>query len=55
MKRNLMIFEAPEKMSEEVKQLAVDTYTNSSAVCRQAIAQYLNQRSLPENNENTRF
>jgi len=55
MKRNLMIFEAPEEMSDKVKQLATDTYTNSSAVCRQAIAQYLNQRTVPEYNENPTF
>lgn len=55
MKRNLMSFEAPEELTEQVKKVAVDTYTSSSAVCRQALAQYLNQRTLPHYEETTPF
>jgi len=55
MKRNLMSFEAPQEMTEQVKQVAADTYTNTSAICRQALAQYLNQRSLPEYGNTPRF
>jgi predicted transcriptional regulator len=55
MKRNLMSFEAPQDMTEQVKKVAEDTYTSTSAVCRQALAQYLNQRELPYSEEMTSF
>lgn len=55
MKRNLMSFEAPTDMTEQVKKVAEDTYTSTSAVCRQALAQYLTQRELPYNQEMTQF
>jgi len=47
MKRNILIFEAPKELTEQVKQVAEETYTSTSAVCRQALAQYLTQRALP--------
>jgi predicted transcriptional regulator len=55
MKRNTLTFEAPRDMTEQVRQVAEDTYTNTSAVCRQALAQYLNQRALPKLDELTQF
>ena len=53
MKRNQINFDAPTEMTEQVKKVAEDTYT--SAVCRQAVAQYLNQRELPYSEELTQF
>lgn len=47
MKRNILIFEAPLELTEQVKKIASETYTNSSTVCRQALAQYITQRALP--------
>jgi len=47
MKRNLMSFEAPQDMTEQLKKVAEDTFTSTSAVCRQALAQYLSNRALP--------
>ena len=47
MKRNLMSFEAPQDMTEQLKKVAAETFTSTSAVCRQALAQYLSDRALP--------
>jgi len=47
MKRNIIVFEAPQELTEQVKRIADETYSSTSAVCRQAIAQYLTQRALP--------
>ena len=55
MKRNLMTFEAPETMTEEVKKMAQDTYTSTSAVCRHALAHYLNQREPQTGDTITRY
>jgi predicted transcriptional regulator len=55
MKRNQINFDAPTEMTEQVKKVAEDTYTSTSAVCRQAVAQYLTQRELPYNQEMTQF
>ena len=55
MKRNQINFDAPTEMTEQVKKVAEDTYTSTSAVCRQAVAQYLNQRELPYSEEMTSF
>ena len=41
MKRNLMSFEAPQEMTDQVKKIAKETYSNTSTICRQALAQYL--------------
>ena len=55
MKRNQINFDAPTEMTEQVKKVAEDTYTSTSAVCRQAVAQYLNRRELPYSEELTQF
>jgi len=55
MKRNLMSFEAPPELTEQVKRMAKDTYTNTSAICRQALAQYINQKALPQYDEMVHF
>jgi len=55
MKRNQINFDAPTEMTEQVKKVAEDTYTSTSAVCRQALAQYLTQRELPYRQELTQF
>lgn len=55
MKRNIMSFEAPRELTEQVKQIADETYTNISSVCRQALAQYLNQIALPNHDENRHY
>lgn len=55
MKRHLMSFEAPEEMTIQVKKIAEETYTNTSAVCRQALAHYLNEKTLQEYTEGTSF
>ena len=41
MKRNIMVFEAPIEMTDQVKKIAKETYSNTSTICRQALAQYL--------------
>ena len=44
-KRNLMAFEAPKELTEAVRQVATETYTTSSAICRQAVAEYVRNRT----------
>ena len=41
MKRNIVVFEAPLELTEQVKKIADETYTSTSTICRQALAQYL--------------
>jgi predicted transcriptional regulator len=41
MKRNIVVFEAPIELTEQVKKIADETYTSTSTICRQALAQYL--------------
>jgi predicted transcriptional regulator len=45
MKRNILIFEAPLELTEQVKKIADETYTSTSSVCRQALAHYLTNRA----------
>ena len=51
MKRNVIVFEAPIEMTEQVKKVAEETYTNTSTICRQALAQYLTNINEMENGE----
>ena len=44
MKRNIVVFEAPLELTEQVKKIADETYTSTSSVCRQALAHYLTHR-----------
>jgi len=55
MKRNLMSFEAPMELTEQLKKVADETYTSTSAVCRQALAHYLTQRALPNYDDTRQF
>ena len=55
MKRNQINFDAPTEMTEQVKKVAEETYTSTSAVCRQALAHYLNKMELPYSEELTQF
>ena len=50
-KRNLMVFEAPIELTERVKKAAKETYTTTSTICRQALAQYLTNINEMENGE----
>jgi len=41
LKRNMMVFEAPIALSSKAKQLADTKMMSTSAICRQALQQYL--------------
>ena len=41
MKHNVMVFRAPIELKERIEKTAKETYTSTSTICRQALAQYL--------------
>lgn len=41
LKRNMLVFEAPIELSEKAKHLAETKMISTSAVCRQALMQYV--------------
>ena len=41
LKRNMMVFEAPIELSSKAKHLADTKMISTSAICRQALQQYL--------------
>ena len=45
-KRNCMVFEAPEELSNKAKEYASAQFTSTSAVCRQALNEFLQQNQL---------
>ena len=41
--RNLLVFEAPVELTEKAKWMAAETMVSTSAICRQAVSQYINR------------
>ena len=41
--RNLLVFEAPLQLTEKAKHIAAETMVSTSALCRQAVSQYINR------------
>jgi predicted transcriptional regulator len=42
-KRNLMAFEAPITLTDKARMIAEKNMVSTSAVCRQAVSQYINR------------
>jgi len=47
--RNLLVFEAPVELTERAKNVAAETMVSTSALCRQAVSQYINRYEEDEN------
>ena len=45
-KRNMVVFEAPKELTEKVRILADTRMMSTSALCRQALAEYLNHLEM---------
>ena len=45
-KRNCMVFEAPEELSNKAKEYASAQFASTSAVCRQALNQFLAEEEV---------
>ena len=46
--RNLLVFEAPIELTEKAKLVAAETMVSTSALCRQAVSQYINRYEAEE-------
>jgi len=46
--RNLLVFEAPIELTEKAKWMAAETMVSTSAICRQAVSQYINRYEADE-------
>jgi predicted transcriptional regulator len=53
LKRNMMVFEAPIELSSKAKYLADTKMISTSAICRQALQQYLNHFDVYNKTEKT--
>ena len=42
-KRNLVVFEAPVELTEKARMIAEKTMVSTSALCRQAVSQYISR------------
>lgn len=42
-KRNLVVFEAPVELTDKARLIAEKTMVSTSALCRQAVSQYINR------------
>jgi predicted transcriptional regulator len=50
-KRNMMVFEAPKELTEKARHLADVKMISTSALCRQALLQYLNNIEMYNKSE----
>ena len=46
--RNLLVFEAPIELTEKAKHVAEETMVSTSALCRQAVSQYITRYEQDE-------
>ena len=46
--RNLLVFEAPVELTERARNVAAETMVSTSALCRQAVSQYISRYEADE-------
>ena len=52
-KRNMMVFEAPKELTEKARHLADARMISTSAICRQALSQYIKTMEMYNKSEVT--
>ena len=52
-KRNMMVFEAPKELTEKARHLADVRMISTSAICRQALSQYIKNMEMYNKSEIT--